>query len=467
MVSSAPSPPPDPRTRRGRGVDPGSASVCRTDLHIAAATLPLVPGHEAVQDRAAGRRGRRPRPRAEGRHPGRPAAPDLPLGARDPCARISRNGYTRDGGYADYADARYCFPVFRRGSRAAPFGLIGYRSPRATRRALRLRRRRPPSRSAASSAGATSSMGRVVGQRRRSLDAAILYAPVGALVPAALGAVAPGGIVVCAGIHMSDIPSFPYDLLAGAARRSVANQRLPSPRRHPHPPGRPDAPTALCPLAVSVTVVSPPEPPKGRGGTRAAADPKPVTPALGRGPEPQAPLSPGFPGPRPQGRGDSGAADGITSSRGAIRCAVRRRTARASPRAGAGRGRQRLALLFRLAEHAPGTREPRPALRVVGIVLQPGGEPLHHAADHPRPLLRQHLPRRGDVFPRRAGFASGREARDPPAQHGQPISVFRRGRLQRPPARQRPVAVPVLERRQAEIEVRPGLFRIDLQRRRE
>ncbi|MDE0172184.1 MAG: zinc-dependent alcohol dehydrogenase family protein [Defluviicoccus sp.] len=244
-----------------------ACGVCRTDLHIvdgelSQPALPLVPGHEAVgriERLGAGVDGL-----AEGERVGMPwlgwtcgACRYCRSGRENLCASAAFNGYTRDGGYADYAlaDARYCFPVGGdlTDAEAAPLlcaGLIGYRSLRMAgdadsvglygfgaaahivaqvarhegRRAFAfVRRGDEEARSFALSLGAEWA-GWSDEAPPEPLDAAILYAPVGALIPAALGAVAPGGIVVCAGIHMSDIPSFPYDLLWQERRVvSVAN----------------------------------------------------------------------------------------------------------------------------------------------------------------------------------------------------------------------------------------------------
>ena len=161
-------------------------------------------------------------------------------------------GYTIDGGYAEFtvADERYCVPIPESYSDvgAAPLlcaGLIGYRSLVAHGRReapghLRIRRRGAHHRSGGAVSGPHRVRLHAPGDERRSnlqrsmgaawagasderppeeLDAAIIFAPVGALVPAALAAVRKGGTVVCGGIHMSDIPSFPYDLLWG--ERSV------------------------------------------------------------------------------------------------------------------------------------------------------------------------------------------------------------------------------------------------------
>ena len=244
-----------------------ACGVCRTDLHIvdgelSQPRLPLVPGHEAVgriERLGAGVNGL-----GEGQRVGMPwlgwtcgACRYCRSGRENLCPDAAFNGYTRDGGYADYAlaDARYCFPVGGdlTDAEAAPLlcaGLIGYRSLRMAgdadsvglygfgaaahivaqvarhegRRVFAfVRRGDEEARSFALSLGATWA-GWSDEAPPEPLEAAILYAPVGALVPAALGALAPGGIVVCAGIHMSDIPSFAYDLLWQERRVvSVAN----------------------------------------------------------------------------------------------------------------------------------------------------------------------------------------------------------------------------------------------------
>ena len=244
-----------------------ACGVCRTDLHIvdgelSRPRLPLVPGHEAVgriERLGAGVEGL-----SEGERVGMPwlgwtcgECRYCRTGRENLCASAAFNGYTRDGGYAEYAlaDARYCFPVGGdlTDAEAAPLlcaGLIGYRSLRMAgdagsvglygfgaaahivaqvarhegRRVFAfVRRGDEEARSFALSLGAAWA-GWSDETPPEPLDAAILYAPVGALVPAALRAVAPGGIVVCAGIHMSDIPSFAYELLWQERRVvSVAN----------------------------------------------------------------------------------------------------------------------------------------------------------------------------------------------------------------------------------------------------
>jgi propanol-preferring alcohol dehydrogenase len=244
-----------------------ACAVCRTDLHVIDGdlkdpNLPLVPGHEivgVVERTGAGVEGFR-----EGDRVGVPwlgwtcgACAFCASGRENLCPRAKFTGYHLDGGYAEYtvADARYCFPLGDRldDLEAAPLlcaGLIGYRSWRVTGDAERVglygfgaaahlltqlavhqgrqiyaftRPGDAEGQEFARSLGALWSGG----SRERPpepLDAAIIFAPVGALVPEALRSVRPGGTVVCAGIHMSDIPSFPYDILwQERVLRSVAN----------------------------------------------------------------------------------------------------------------------------------------------------------------------------------------------------------------------------------------------------
>ena len=232
-----------------------ACGVCRTDLHVVDGELtrpklPLVPGHQIVGVAEDGRR---------------LGVPWLGwtcgecrycLGGRENlCARARFTGYDLDGGYAEWAvaDERFCFPLPEAFGNldVAPLlcaGLIGYRSLRLAGEAARLglygfgaaahivaqvaraegrrvfavtRAGDEPAQSFARSLGAEWAGS---GQPPEELDAAIIFAPAGELVPAALAAVARGGVVVCAGIHMSDIPSFPYELLWGERIvRSVAN----------------------------------------------------------------------------------------------------------------------------------------------------------------------------------------------------------------------------------------------------
>src|SRR6266540_4105979 len=195
-----------------------ACGVCRTDLHVADGELPdpklpLVLGHEIVGTVAATGQGPGGDRFRTGQRVGVPwlgwscgACRYCRAGRENLCDRARFTGYQIDGGYAEHtvADARFCFPIPDAYSdlHAAPLlcaGLIGYRSLVAAGDAERL---------GLYGFGA----------------AAHIFAPAGALVPVALRAVAKGGTVVCAGIHMSDIPAFPYDILWGErVIRSVAN----------------------------------------------------------------------------------------------------------------------------------------------------------------------------------------------------------------------------------------------------
>jgi len=250
-----------------------ACAVCRTDLHVVdgelpSPALPLIPGHEIVGIvEAAGSGATR---FAAGARVGVPwlgwTCGDCSFcraGAENLCAAARFTGYTRQGGYAEYtvADERFCFllPDAYDDVHAAPLlcaGLIGYRAYRmAVERpfggdAVRIglygfgaaahllaqlavadgRRvhafTRPDDRPAQEHARRLGAVwaGGSDGRPPEPLDAAILFAPVGALVPSALRVVRPGGVVICAGIHMSDIPSFPYALLwQERVVRSVAN----------------------------------------------------------------------------------------------------------------------------------------------------------------------------------------------------------------------------------------------------
>jgi propanol-preferring alcohol dehydrogenase len=261
---SLPRPEPGPGELRVRV---RACAVCRTDLHVVDGELPdprlpIVPGHEivGVVD-AVG---------AGVREPGIGARVGIPwLGGtcgrcrycaadrENLCERAVFTGYQRDGGYAEYAvvDARYCFPLpdALDDVAAAPLlcaGLIGHRCLRAAGDARRL--------GVYGFGAAAHIVAQVAVHEGRSvfaftrpgdlaaqefarecgacwaggsdqtapepLDAAILFAPVGELVPLALRAVDRGGVVVCGGIHMSDIPRFPYrDLWQERVIRSVAN----------------------------------------------------------------------------------------------------------------------------------------------------------------------------------------------------------------------------------------------------
>ena len=246
-----------------------ACGVCRTDLHIIDGELPtrragLVLGHEVVGlVVAAGALAKR-------FHRGdRVGVPwlgsscghcDFCLGRRENlCDEPVFTGYDRPGGFAEYAaaDERYCFLLPRRydDAHAAPLlcaGLIGYRAYRlsAVSGTMRLGLYgfgaaahiicqvavsqgqqvyafvRPGDRNARDFALRLGAVWAGTSDERPDapLDAALIFAPVGALVPAALRATRKGGVVVCAGIHMSDIPSFEYRLLWGERTlRSVAN----------------------------------------------------------------------------------------------------------------------------------------------------------------------------------------------------------------------------------------------------
>jgi alcohol dehydrogenase, propanol-preferring len=249
---------PDPKPAPGQVLlEVRACGVCRTDLHVVDGELPqpklpLVPGHQVVGVAADGRR---------------LGVPWLGWtcgdcrycrsGRENLCDRARFTGYDLDGGYADraVADERFCLPIpdGYTDKEAAPLlcaGLIGYRSLRMTGDAERLGLY-----GFGASAHIVAQVARHEGRRvfaftrpgddegqafarelgaawaggsdqrpPEELDAAILFAPSGELVPTALAALAKGGTVVCAGIHMSDIPSFRYELLWGERQvRSVAN----------------------------------------------------------------------------------------------------------------------------------------------------------------------------------------------------------------------------------------------------
>ncbi|HLI20199.1 MAG TPA: zinc-dependent alcohol dehydrogenase family protein [Stellaceae bacterium] len=244
-----------------------ACGVCRTDLHVVDGELtqpklPLIPGHEivgTVEALGAGVTGLAP-----GERIGVPwlgftcgTCAYCRSGRENLCDNARFTGYTIDGGYADHAiaDARFCFPLppGLDDVAAAPLlcaGLIGYRA---------LRLAGPAERLGIYGFGAAAHIVAQVAKHRgqrlfaftrdgdregqdfakslgaewaggssemppEKLDAALIFAPVGPLVPAALAATAKGGTVVCAGIHMSDIPRFPYRLLwEERIVRSVAN----------------------------------------------------------------------------------------------------------------------------------------------------------------------------------------------------------------------------------------------------
>ena len=259
---------PDPRPGPGQVLlRVAACAVCRTDLHVVDGELPdpkpdIVPGHEIVgrvEAIGAGVTGFR-----EGDRVGVPwlgwtcgVCRFCASGRENLCERARFTGYELDGGYAEgvVADARFCFPIPEgyADAEAAPLlcaGLIGHRALRMAGEARRIgiygfgaaahivaqvarhegRRifafTRPGDAAAqgfARSLGAEWAGGSDELPPEK-LDAAILFAPVGGLVPAALRAVDRGGVVVCAGIHMSDIPAFPYAILwEERVVRSVAN----------------------------------------------------------------------------------------------------------------------------------------------------------------------------------------------------------------------------------------------------
>jgi alcohol dehydrogenase, propanol-preferring len=244
-----------------------ACAVCRTDLHVVDGELPdprlpLVPGHQIVGVVEA--TGLGAGPIAPGARVGVPwlgwtcgACPSCASGRENLCDAARFTGYQLDGGYSEYAvaDARYCFPIPQDypDEQAAPLmcaGLIGYRAYRMTGEAKRLgfygfgaaahilvqlarfegrsvlaftRPGDVEAQAFARSLGAIWA-GDVTQAPPEKLDAAILFAPAGELVPLALSHVAKGGVVVCAGIHMSEIPAFPYRILwEERVVRSVAN----------------------------------------------------------------------------------------------------------------------------------------------------------------------------------------------------------------------------------------------------
>jgi propanol-preferring alcohol dehydrogenase len=247
-----------------------ACGVCRTDLHVIDGELPhpklpLIPGHEIIGTIVE--KGDQVDGFGIGQRIGVPWLGNTDgqcsycrKGKENLCDNAKFTGYTLDGGYADYvvADYRYCFsvPSSYADAEAAPLmcaGLIGYRSYRLATEEPDVQRlgiygfgaaahiicqvavyqgkqvyafTRPGDiqaqdfalRLGAKWAGGSDQQPPV------PLDAVIIFAPVGSLVPAALRATAKGGVIVCAGIHMSDIPSFPYRILWGERIvRSVAN----------------------------------------------------------------------------------------------------------------------------------------------------------------------------------------------------------------------------------------------------
>ncbi len=263
-LQERPDPVPGPGEVR---VKVSACGVCRTDLHVVDGELPgisypIIPGHEVVGYVDALGVGV-----DDLRYGMRVGVPWLGYtcgecsycrtGKENLCDRPKFTGYTRDGGFASHlvADARYCFPLGEHGEDVAiaPLlcaGLIGWRSlvmagdgktlgiygfgaaghivaqvARAQGRTVYAFTRGgdEEAQRLALSLGADWA-GASENTPPTELDAAIIYAPVGALVPLALRAVRKGGRVVCAGIHMSDIPTFPYDILWGERQIvSVAN----------------------------------------------------------------------------------------------------------------------------------------------------------------------------------------------------------------------------------------------------
>jgi propanol-preferring alcohol dehydrogenase len=241
-----------------------ACGICRTDLHVVDGELerpklPLIPGHQIVARVVGG--GERFGPGA------RVGVPWLGWtcgecrfcrsGRENLCDRAAFTGYDRDGGFAELAvaDEGFCLPIpdAYEDAQAAPLlcaGLIGYRTLRLAGDAERIglygfgaaahivcqvarhQGRRP---FAFTRAGDTAAQefalelgaewaGDALGPPPEELDAALIFAPAGELVPAALRAVGKGGSVVCGGIHMSEIPPLPYELLWGERiLRSVAN----------------------------------------------------------------------------------------------------------------------------------------------------------------------------------------------------------------------------------------------------
>jgi propanol-preferring alcohol dehydrogenase len=258
----------DPMPAEGQVlVEVSTCGVCRTDLHIVDGELtepklPLVLGHQIVGTViGAGAGAKR---FAEGDRVGVPwlgwtdgTCRFCRSGRENLCEHAKFTGYDLDGGYAEraVADERYCFPIpgDYPDQQAAPLlcaGLIGYRSLRLAgdgerlglygfgasahiicqvavaqgRRVFALTREGDTETQELARELGAHWAGAVGEPEASDLDAAIVFAPVGALMVEALRAMAPGGTVVSAGIHMSDIPAFPYDLLwRERTMRSVAN----------------------------------------------------------------------------------------------------------------------------------------------------------------------------------------------------------------------------------------------------
>jgi propanol-preferring alcohol dehydrogenase len=241
-----------------------ACGICRTDLHVVDGELtepklPLVPGHQivgVVEELGLGVAGFRPGDRVGVPWLGGTCGEcDYCLAGRENlCDRALFTGYQTNGGFADYctADNRFCFPLPEGypDTQAAPLlcaGLIGFRSLRMTGEGKRIgiygfgaaahivtqvatwqgrevyaftRPGDAAGQNFAREMGACWAGGSFE-PPPQLLDGAIIFAPAGELVPAALRAVVKGGIVVCGGIHMSDIPAFPYDILWG--ERSIVS----------------------------------------------------------------------------------------------------------------------------------------------------------------------------------------------------------------------------------------------------
>jgi propanol-preferring alcohol dehydrogenase len=241
-----------------------ACGICRTDLHVVDGELtepklPLVPGHQivgVVEELGPGVVGFRPGDRVGVPWLGGACGEcDYCLAGRENlCDRALFTGYQTNGGFADYctADSRFCFPLPEGypDTQAAPLlcaGLIGFRSLRMAGEGKRIgiygfgaaahivtqvatwqgrevyaftRPGDAAGQNFAREMGACWAGGSFE-PPPQPLDGAIIFAPAGELVPAALKAVAKGGIVVCGGIHMSDIPAFPYDILWG--ERSIVS----------------------------------------------------------------------------------------------------------------------------------------------------------------------------------------------------------------------------------------------------
>ena len=274
----------------------GACGVCRTDLHIvdgelSEPKLPLVPGHQIVG--VVEGRGEGAERFAEGERVGVPwlgwtcgECRYCVSGRENLCPNARFTGYDLDGGYAEIAvaDERFCFavPGGYPDEQAAPLlcaGLIGYRALRMCGDAERLglfgfgaaahilcqvavhqgRRvfaftREGDDEAQAHARDLGAEWAGAVGDAPEELDGSIIFAPVGELVPVALRASARGGVVVCAGIHMSDIPAFPYEILWGERQlRSVANltRRDCDEFRELAPAGPVRTATAIYPLAAA------------------------------------------------------------------------------------------------------------------------------------------------------------------------------------------------------------------------